>query len=140
MTSSDDSVPAPSRLRAADPIGYRTDCPKCGRPLQPVALGPDTAPWLCNECHRGFWSAELTDIARGRYRPRHHDWGLGTPATAIRHSVQTEWLHAHVRGASLRPDQLRSSHIDHLVGLRDCGIQMAADFTEALHAEIGART
>ena len=104
---SEASAQAPSPLRAADPIGYRTDCPRCGKELQPVALDADTAPWLCNDCHRGFWSAELTDVARARYRPARHDWGLGTPAQALRRSVQTEWLAAHGRGTSLRPDQLR---------------------------------
>lgn len=139
MTSSAASLPAPSRAQAIEPIGYRTDCPKCGKPLAPVALDPDTAPWLCNECHRGFWSAELTDVARARYRHRHHDWGQGAPAQAIRRSVQTEWLQAHARGASLRPDQLRAAHKDHLIGLRDSGLTFSDDFAEAVATELEAR-
>lgn len=139
MTSSDDSVQAPSPPRAAEPIGYRTECPKCGQDLEPVALGPESAPYVCNTCHRGFWAAELTDVARDLYRPRHHDWGQGTPGQAVRRSVQTEWLHAHARGTSLRFDQLGMAHIDHLVGLRDSGLPLHDDFVAELHREIEGR-
>lgn len=142
MTSSDDSVQEPSPLRAAEPhgpIGYRTTCPKCGGPLEVVALDPDSAPWLCNVCHRAFWAAELTDVARDLYRPRHHDWGQGTPARAVRQSVQTEWLYAHARGTSLRADQLRIAHTEHLVGIRRSGLKFADEFSDLLDAEIAGR-
>lgn len=65
-------------------------CPKCGRPLDPVDLGPETAPWLCPDCHLGFFNAELSVVARHLYRPRHHDWGRGTPARALREAVAKE--------------------------------------------------
>ena len=81
----------------------------------------------------------MTDVARGRYRHRHHDWGQGSPASAIRRSVQTEWLQAHGRGTSLRADQLRIAHKDHLSGVRDSGLKMADDFTAAVVAELERR-
>lgn len=89
-------------------IDYHTDCPSCGRPLEVAAtrsLDPDTAPWLCNACRRGFWAAELSAEARAAYRVEFHDYGHGPAATAVRRAVQAEWLHAHARGTSLRSDQ-----------------------------------
>lgn len=116
-------------------MSYRTDCPKCGRTLAPTALGPDTAPWLCNDCHRGFWAAELTVQARSLYRQRFHDFGLGRPGLAVRAAVVAEHGGAMDRGTSLRPDQLPLAHKDHLSGLRD----VSEDFAAAVAVELARR-
>ena len=89
----------------ANTIEYTTDCPSCGRPLEvaPIQFGPDTAPWLCNACHRGFWSAELTVEARASYRTKFHDWGQGSPGAAVRRGVLAERLHARAAGRPCAP-------------------------------------
>jgi hypothetical protein len=91
-------------------------CPKCGAPLQPVALGPETAPWLCAGCSRGFFAAELTPEARAVYRPEHDDWGFTTRAP-IEAAVMLEISDAHDRGTSLREDQFVHTSTEILQGL-----------------------
>jgi hypothetical protein len=76
-------------------------CLICGQLLQPVALGPEHAPWLCNHCHRGFFHEELA--RRGYWRRYYRDFGHRGPVQA---AVQVELVEAQVRGTSLRPDQL----------------------------------
>ena len=39
-------------------------CPGCGANLDAVALDPDSAPFACQGCSRGWWRAELTRAAR----------------------------------------------------------------------------
>ncbi len=122
----------------ASTIAYATDCPKCARELQPVALVPDSAPWLCNECHLGFWAAELTDEARACYKPPLVEFA-GKDGAVVRRAVQSEWLHAQARGCSLRPDQLREAHKDHLVGAREQVRLLADNFAAAIDEEIARR-
>lgn len=80
-------------------------CPKCGAQLQPVALDPYTAPWLCANDARGYWATELTTEARALFRPHHDDWGLSTVRVSMAASVELEIADAQARGTSLRPDQ-----------------------------------
>ena len=89
-------------------------CPKCGKALQPVALGPETAPWLCADCARGYFAAELTTEARALYRPHRDDWGLGSPLGTL---VEKEVADAHLRGTSLREDQFIHTPTDVLTTL-----------------------
>lgn len=50
-------------------------CPGCGAALTAVDVSrrPDTPPWLCGNCSRGWWNAELS--ARGAYDPILRDFG-----------------------------------------------------------------
>lgn len=98
--------PTPAPLPAVPTPAPVPSCPACGKPLAPVAHGPASAPWLCYESGRGFFSAELTTEARAIYRPTYNDWGFGQAALAVRAQVATELAEAVTRGTSLRPDQL----------------------------------
>jgi len=87
---------------------YPTKCLACGHALDPVALDPDTAPWLCPVVHpglRGYWACELSSQAPA-YRSQHADFGFGAPAIALRALVDQEHAAAVTRGTSLREDQL----------------------------------
>ena len=89
------------------PAGSPTEpCPICGRPLAPVVLGPETAPWLCAGCHRGWFAAELSAEARAGWvsGQRCFHWRL---AARLRAAVDQEVAAARQRGTSVRPDQLR---------------------------------
>ncbi len=100
------SSPVAPVLPSAHPL-YLTTCLRCGGPLQPVALPhPDTAPWLCPLCRLGFWACELTMAGRRLYRGRFHAFGHGAPASSLRAAVHEERKAAHVRGWSLREDEL----------------------------------
>lgn len=105
------TVPAPSSAPAGASVpAYATSCPTCGAQLDPVALAPPTAPWLCPVVHpglRGYWAAELSDAARALFRPRHADFGFGHEGRLVRGVVLVEARDAFVRGISLREDQLR---------------------------------
>lgn len=86
------------------PTTYSTACPKCGAQLAPVALDPQTAPWLCAGCHRGYWAPELSTRAREAFRHGHDDWGIARPEW-LRLAVTAERDEAEARGTSLREDQ-----------------------------------
>ena len=103
-----------------------------------VALGPDAAPWLCVECARGFFTAELSDDARSRYRPRFHDWGQGTPAIPVSHAVDEEVAEAHLRGSSLRLDQVHLVHVGALRGLVGA-VTLGDELVEAVANELLSR-
>lgn len=83
-------------------------CPACGHPLQPVALDPDTAPWLCppTGCRSGWWVSELTTQARNAYRHGNRDFGFGPHRGAIQAQVELERVAARQRGTSALPEQL----------------------------------
>lgn len=108
-------------------------CPSCGQPLTHVALGPDSAPWLCTPCARGFWQAELTPAARDAYRPRRHDWGLGDDALSIRQDVVVEARAARARGTSALPEYLVLLPADALAQLAKSA-RLSADVRAALVA------
>lgn len=80
------------------------DCPQCGGPLAPVILDPETAPWLCNHCALGFWSAELSNAARKDWRPKERDFGFN--ARELRAACLRERTEARQRGTSLREDMV----------------------------------
>lgn len=80
-------------------------CPNCGSSLSPIALDPNTAPWLCSHCKLGWWSTEITPQARAAWNgpSRSFHW---SNAPAIRAAVDQERAEAQSRGASLRGDQV----------------------------------
>ena len=85
---------------AQTPLGYVITCPTCGGQLAPHVGLPQTAPWLCANCRRGWWLAELAPEARKRFRPQVFDFGHdGTVAAA----VATELEAAIKRGNSVHP-------------------------------------
>lgn len=62
-----------------DPAVPPPPCPGCGEPLQPVVTDdPQTPPWVCRECDRGWWNAELAPDAARFYRPEFRDFGRGS--------------------------------------------------------------
>ncbi len=84
---------------------YATTCPKCGAQLQPVALDPLTAPWLCPISARGYWASELSASARAAYKPADDGWGFGASRVVIESGIVLEISDARGRGTSLRSDQ-----------------------------------
>lgn len=86
---------------------YILDCPGCGGQLTPHAGHPQSTPWICNECARGWWVAELTREARIHYRPSHHDWGYDRAAAEALHAARlAEVEAAQARATSLLPEHL----------------------------------
>ena len=95
----------PSQSQASTTTSYSPTCPECGATLQPVALDPDTPPWLCPISHLGWWVCELET-------PMRSEWHSPTRAfshkvtPALREAVRQERADAAVLGTSARPDQL----------------------------------
>lgn len=84
-------------------------CPNCGRSLVPVALDPQSAPWMCPSaggCGRGWWAREIAPDAASAWRSAQHDFGFGVFAQTLRRDVKAEHAAAHERGVSVREDQL----------------------------------
>ena len=77
-------------------------CLKCGGDLTPTALGPQSAPYVCLECHHAYFAAELSQEARPHFRKDQHDFGRHTPV--IRDQVRVELEAAHARGTSAREE------------------------------------
>ena len=111
-------------------------CPKCGGQLQPVALDPNTAPWLCPICSRGFWASELTNESRALHRPNHDDFGFAP--VALRASVELEIADAQTRGTSLREDQFTLTPTQVLDSLATRP-GLDPTFLASLHADISSR-
>lgn len=89
------------------PPTYPTTCPECGAQLVPVALDPQTAPWLCETSMLGFWATDLSPANRAHWGKRGFTLGHHT---ALMHSArQDERLTAEANGISLREDQLGSA-------------------------------
>lgn len=108
-------------------------CPLCGGELLAVALGPDTAPWLCVRDSRGFWQAELD--ATALLNKRRRDYGNAT--RDVLDAVHDERASADVRGTSVRPDTLPLIPDDQLTDLTTR--QLAAGFVAQVHAEQARR-
>lgn len=82
--------------------------------MTPHAGYPDSACWICTECHRGFFVAELSAEARLCYRPLFHDWGSGEPGRKVRAAVEREVAEAGQRGTSARTEHLGFLAPEHL--------------------------
>jgi hypothetical protein len=93
---------------------YLTTCPSCGVEMIPHAGYPDSAPWVCTHCHRGFFVAELSAEARRAYRAEYHDWGYGDEGRKVRIAVQHELTEAGIRGTSARREHLGFLTPEHL--------------------------
>lgn len=137
VTPSAPSSPVP--LPAVPTPAPVPTCPACGRLMDPVALGPDSAPWLCHHSGLGFFVAELTTSARAIYRATHHDWGFGEAALAVRSQVATELAEAFTRGTSLRPDQLALATPEQLAFLAGRPA-LEPGFASLVQAAVAART
>lgn len=107
---------------------YPLDAPCCGQQLTAHAGQPDAAPWFCAQCHRGFWTAELSPAARTLYRPLFHDWGLSLDSAALREAVDAEREQAIQRGTSALPEHLGQLAPAHLKQLQR--LDLSADFAQ----------
>jgi hypothetical protein len=86
------------------PPTYSYVCPGCGGPLQPLALDAQTAPWLCDVCHFGFWATDLGVAARKQW----HGQGFthGADSAQMHSDRMAEFAVAVTNGTSLREDQI----------------------------------
>lgn len=75
-------------------------CPNCGTILQPTPGPPQRAPWLCQECARGWWNSELTAVALAAWVPATRSFGTGPDADSIREQVEQEQADARTRGSN----------------------------------------
>lgn len=117
---------------------YPTKCPSCGASLQPVALDPETAPWLCPIFHpglRGFFTAELTS---GLFRSQHSDFGFSPDRLTLREAVHAELAAARLRGSSLREDQIGLADVSLLQFVHDHQ-QVHESFRALVAAQLASR-
>lgn len=85
-------------------MNYLALCLNCGINLSIHAGEPQSCPWVCFVCHRGFWVSELQ--ARKYYRPVHFDFGHGLHLGELEKSKKLERDQALIRGASTLPEQI----------------------------------
>lgn len=79
-------------------------CPNCGRPLTPVPdHDPQTAPWLCHPCARGWWGSELTSVARQAWDPITRSFNP-LRRKRIESELVVEMAEAIARGSSRIPE------------------------------------
>lgn len=105
---------------------YLLEAPCCGAQLTPHAGTPDSTPWVCHGCHRGFWVAELRAGARARYEAKTHTWGAGPETNKLREDVDEERARAHARGTSALPEHLGLLEKAHIRMLKK--LQLPDDF------------
>ncbi len=84
---------------------YDTTCPHCGGALQPIALDPATAPWLCVACHIGWWTTELQADVRVQWIPASQSFHWRAVPWLIS-TIDQEQAAAASVGTSARADQL----------------------------------
>lgn len=71
-------------------------CPICNGRLTPITLDPDTPPWLCPACSRGWWNAELNlDLTAD---PEGRGWGSYSRNRRVIAAAEAE--HAAARAAA----------------------------------------
>lgn len=116
---------------------YLTTCPNCGREMTPHAGYPDSAPWICTECHRGFFVAELSAAARQCYRAIFHDHGFGDEGRKVRAAVEREVAEANKRGTSARTEHLGFLTSEHLEQLHR--LPLSDDMREQVTAALQTR-
>lgn len=116
---------------------YLQSCPGCGGPLTPVALGPETAPWLCGVCAHGWFACELAPPARASFRAEQRDWGHagGRELKVLR---DVELADAHARGTSALPEHLSLLSGAQLAVLAKRG-RLSAEFRALVEAAIAQR-
>jgi hypothetical protein len=98
---------------------YHLSCPHCGALLEPYVGTPESAPWLCQNCRRGWFAAELTPEARKAWRPLEKDHhGLDHDAfMQIDLDRHLEIDEARKRNTSARHDHLALLRADQMVTL-----------------------
>lgn len=111
-------------------------CPNCANALLAVVGSPESAPWLCTACHRGWWPAELTDEARSTWNPMVRAF-IRSDRAAARAAVAADRSAALERGTSLLPEQLGSVSAEALAAV--AGSAVAADVSDAVAAELARR-
>lgn len=116
---------------------YLRACPGCGGGLTPVALGPDSAPWLCATCSHGWFCCELAGPARAVFRPQHRDWGHAG-GRELKRTRDLELAEAHARGTSALPEHLPLLSVAQLTTLAPRA-RMSAEFKALVEAEIARR-
>lgn len=127
-------MPTPAPVAPSQPT-YQVSCPRCGGPLDPIALpDPQACPWRCPLCCLGWFAAELSPHARSLYRPVHNDFGFGGGRLSLVALVDQELAAAHVRGTSLREDQLSLVPIGALKVLKVRDASFAALIAQVLAA------
>lgn len=103
----------------------------------PHAGYPDSAPWICTRCHRGFFVAELSTEARNCYRNLFHDWGYGEGGRNVRAAVEREVVEARHRGTSARTEHLGFLTDEHLKQLHR--LPLSDDMREQVTAALQTR-
>lgn len=56
-------------------------CPTCGQQMTKTRV-EDAPPWVCRNCARAFWTAELTPAARKEWDPDARSFGADVRAAA----------------------------------------------------------
>lgn len=97
-------------------MDYLLTCLICGSQLQPVVLGPDSAPWLCHVCHRGYWVCELGDDGRRGWERKHRSF-KGWAHVVLEPLRGAELEAARERGTSCLPEQLAMLQVAQLQAL-----------------------
>lgn len=116
---------------------YLTTCLICGHELQPHAGHPQSAPWLCLTCHRGWFVRELASDARGAWRTSYLDFGYTLSWDILPGCVQ-EVQEAIKRGTSARLDQLTQLSKVELQSLTRR--KLLPSFAQAVKQELKKRT
>ena len=80
-------------------------CPNCGARLSWVVADWQSAPWVCRDCVRGWWAAELAPDAQLAWDPPTHDQGPQV-GREVGRSIKEEVAAAHERGVCVREDML----------------------------------
>lgn len=111
-------------------------CPNCAGPLLPVAGSPETPPWLCTGCHRGWWPSELTEEARSTWNPLVRAFRPANRADA-RAAVAADLDAAAKRRTSLLPGQVRDVSAEALAAVADGPLSPAMQ--SAVAAELARR-
>jgi hypothetical protein len=86
---------------------YRTTCLYCNGVLYPIALDPESAPWVCVICNHSWWAVELSEESRKQFRANLCDFGFGPHLQILRDKVLVERGEARRRGTSIRLDQVQ---------------------------------
>lgn len=65
------------------------NCPNCGKKLTVlVGIEPDSAPYACFDCVRGWWPAEMTPKARACWDPVTRSHGSSEVGQVVRLEAQ----------------------------------------------------
>ena len=104
-------------------------CPTCGKPLDALALDPETTPFVCRSCARGWWQAELD--AQALHDPVTGDFGRAT--NDVLEASLKERATARARGTCARPDTLPLLSPEALASLPN--LQLATGFRNQVQAE-----